>query len=79
MTSFAADLLAVWLVVTAACSGLLLLVMAVQGAVARARRRRAVRRRHSRRGQPGRRESRRGDSQRGTRPTGLRTSTPVRR
>ena len=69
MTSFAADLLVVWLVVTAACSGLLLLVMGVQGALTRAHRRRSARRR----------ACRRGASRRGAQGTGLRTSAPGRR
>ncbi len=45
MTAFAADLLVLWLGVTTACSVLLLGVVAVQGACARARDRRTSRRR----------------------------------
>ncbi len=48
MTAFAADLLALWLGVTAACSLLLLAVVAVQGACARAQRWRTARRRRGR-------------------------------
>lgn len=44
MSSLLADVLGFWLVATAACSALLALVVAVQGAVARTRRRRSVRR-----------------------------------
>ncbi len=44
MSALLADVLGLWLVATAACSALLALVVGVQGALARTRRRRSVRR-----------------------------------